>query len=77
MSDHQFNPQTHGSAYCGECRERFDAPAHGWIEPPNSVRSTRRDLSESVATDLRENMERDIAEERQFRAGEYSDDWPL
>jgi hypothetical protein len=74
MSDHEFQPQTLGSAFCGECGQRFEAPEHNYPESP--LRGYPYS-SESIASDLLENMERDVAEERQFRQEEFGDDWPL
>lgn len=71
MSDHEFTPQSLGSAYCGECRQRFDAPEHNYVLPERLTPESE----ETVASDLLENMERDIAEKRQYRAEEFSDDW--
>jgi hypothetical protein len=31
----------------------------------------------SVAADILENIERDVADERQYRREEFSDEWPL
>lgn len=71
-TEHVFNPQTLGSAYCRECGGRFDTAIHGYVPALWDGGS-----NESVASDLLENLERDIAEERQYRREEFSEDWPL
>lgn len=64
--EHEFLAQSFGSTYC-RCGQSFDAPPHNY-KP--SV-PTLRESPQSIAEDLLEWLEYDIAEERQQRAEEY------
>lgn len=69
VKDHEFSPQTLGSAYC-VCRARFDAPEHNY----RCSEWRTRESDQSIAEDLLEYMEYDINEDQQLRAEIFSDD---
>lgn len=69
LSDHEFVPQTFGSAFCGICRQRFDAPQHNYIFPAHDTPQSEQ----SAAEDLLEYMDYDIAVDRQLAAEVFED----